>query len=191
MGNLKLRFRKNKKAIVEDWLPFLVTPLVLFFIVIFFVHSRYSVVSNMYDKTLEIREEIEAAQLLNFFLRSPVKEDYTKNIADLFVLSYYNDDYTQLESLAKNFFNKNYEIKGESSWKLRVIELPENKELVNANKLLKGEGAKYCEGFIAKIIDTISCKAIREIASVYLPLNEKKSLKISLYKLSFIKYQTF
>ena len=58
--------------------------------------------------------EIEAAKALNFFLEIPVDEE--RKVMDLVVESYSNEDYTEFDSITKQYFSNIY-----SDWRLIIF----------------------------------------------------------------------
>lgn len=110
MQNLKLNLKLNKKAIIEDWIPLLVSMIIMVLVILFFMAIKSNDKDTIKNKFLENKQEIEAYQALNNYLRL---------YSDKIILTINGDyDINKLREETNNFFNSYYK---NEKWRIRII----------------------------------------------------------------------
>ena len=149
-------FNKNKKATdiaPGEYLGILVTIFVIvIFMLIFYGCSVFNA-KETHEAFVISKEELEAIKDLNFFLEMPI--DGEKNVLDLVIESFNNDDYGELHNLAKEHFSKKYD-----NWGL-IIEGISGRALYNS--ISYGGGSR------------IQSKSVIADSEVKIPILEKEN----------------
>lgn len=110
MQNLKLNLKLNKKAIIEDWIPLLVSMIIMVLVILFFMAIKTNDKDIIKNKFLENKQELEAYQSLNNYLRL---------YSDKIILTINgNYDINKLREETVIFFNSYYK---NEKWRIRSV----------------------------------------------------------------------
>ncbi len=98
----------NKKAgiAVEEIWGILTYMVVAVIAILLFYSCSVNKAAKEYEELKFSKEGIEASKALNFFLEMPVDEE--RKVMDLVVESYSNADYTEFDSITKEYFSNIY-----------------------------------------------------------------------------------
>ena len=107
-------FNKKGAVPIEE-----ISGLIIYMVVgVIIILSFYGCNINSAQKTQEkfkvSKSEISVISELNFFLNFPITED--KKVLDLIIESYINNDYSEFDKIAKNYFSK-----AEFGWRLSIF----------------------------------------------------------------------
>jgi len=140
-----LKSRKlDKKAVFHDWLPLVVSILVLVLMFFFMFFGRVISEANVNKALAETVSKLDADVIFLNYLNTPVKVwDRQANIADLIVWSINNREYAELEQKTEQILSGN-----DISWSITIYD--GNKYFRAARAYEKGKLYSF-SNYVAKI----------------------------------------
>lgn len=100
-------FNKKGGIAIEEIRGVLTFLFVAVIVTLIFYGCSVSKITREYKELKFSKEEIEATKALNFFLEMPVDEE--RKVSDVFVESYFKEDYSELEELnIEEYFSNSF-----------------------------------------------------------------------------------